>query len=124
MMLTRTAPQSLLKNLPETLKEEAFTTLLERPGLRLEQILSLGHQTPDGEWLVGNEDEWVLLLKGSARLYLEGGEEEVSLETGDALLIPRGIRHRVTETAKDQHTVWLALHLAPDALSPHHATLD
>lgn len=34
-----------------------------------------------------------------------------------------GIRHRVTETAKDQHTVWLALHLAPDALSPHHATL-
>lgn len=122
-MLTRNHPQSLLKNLPETLKEEAFKTLLERPGLRLEQILSLGHRTPDGEWLLGNEDEWVLLLKGSARLCLEGWEGEVALETGDALLIPGGIRHRVTETAKDQHTVWLALHLAPDALSLHHATL-
>ncbi len=122
-MCARAAPQSLLKNLPEALSEEAFTTLLERPGLRLERILSLGHRTLEGEWLVGNEDEWVLLLKGSARLCLEGWEEEVSLETGDALLIPRGIRHRVTETAKDQHTVWLALHLAPDALSPHHATL-
>lgn len=69
-MLTRTAPQSLLKNLPETLREEAFTTLLERPGLRLERILSLGHQTPDGEWLVGNEDEWVLLLKGQKYFYV------------------------------------------------------
>lgn len=110
-MVAHTAPQSLLKNLPEALAEESFTPLLERPGVRLERILSLGHCTREGEWLVGSDDEWVLIIKGSAQLCFESGET-VSLTTGDALLIPKGIRHRVTETLKDQHTVWLALHLS------------
>ena len=32
------------------LAEEAFTTLVDRPGMRIERIVSTGQATPEGEW--------------------------------------------------------------------------
>jgi cupin 2 domain-containing protein len=49
----------------------------------------------------------VALLRGSAILVFEP-EETLSLNAGDALFIPAGVRHRVAETSDD--AVWLALH--------------
>lgn len=96
---------NLLKGLPEPGAEEHFTELLERPGLRLERIVSDGQVSPPGFWYEQAEDEWVLLLAGSATLEYADGER-VELETGDALLIPAGCRHRVAYTAL--RTLWLA----------------
>ncbi|MGZ8219386.1 cupin domain-containing protein [Methylomagnum sp.] len=101
---------SWLSDLPEHLPEERFEILLETPAFRLERILSLGHATPAGEWYDQAWDEWVMLLQGAARLTVEGRDEAVTLQPGDALPLPAHCRHRVEWTPPDQVTVWLALH--------------
>jgi cupin 2 domain-containing protein len=89
---------------------ERFDTLLDRPGWRLERIVSTGQATAPGQWLEQERDEWVLLLSGSALLRFEAEREPISLRPGDWVLIPGKTRHRVEETDQAQPTVWLALH--------------
>ena len=105
--------RNLLKDLPAKLPEELFEPLLQRPGLRLERILSLGHASGPGRWYDQQQDEWVLLLAGRATLEFDGGETQ-GLEPGDALLLPARCRHRVAWTDPDAVSVWLALHLDPE----------
>ena len=107
---------SLVADFPEALPEERFETLLETPAFRLERILSLGHATPAGEWYDQERDEWVLLLRGAARLAIEG-RDMAALFPGDALLLPAHCRHRVEWTDPGQVTVWLALHFSGDCIS-------
>lgn len=90
---------------------ETFTTLLTRPGVRVERIGSHGHVTPPCETYDQAEDEWVFIAEGAARLWLED-RGEVSLDTGDHLLIPAHCRHRVIWTDPDRRTVWIALFLS------------
>ena len=52
----------------------------------------------------------VLLLTGSAGLWIEG-QDERDLRPGDHVLIPAHCLHRVTRTANSEPTVWLAVHL-------------
>jgi len=101
---------NLLADLPARLGEETFVALLDRPGVRLERIVSTGQATPPGEWLSQAHEEWVLLLKGAAILTLEG-EAPLMLGPGDHVLIPADLRHRVYWTDPRAPTVWLALHI-------------
>jgi mannose-6-phosphate isomerase-like protein (cupin superfamily) len=101
---------NLLAKLPAAKKEEAFTELVARPGVRLERIVSRGQATPEEAPMVQDHDEWVVLLEGAAGIRIEDSAE-VSLGPGDHLLIARGQKHWVRWTAKDRATVWLALHL-------------
>ena len=89
---------------------ERFDTLLDRPGWRLEWIVSTGQATPPGEWLAQERDEWVVLLSGSAVLRFETEREPLRMQPGDWVLIPGKARHRVEQTGAAQPTVWLALH--------------
>lgn len=93
---------------------EEFTDLLARPGVRIERIVSTGQSTPEGSPYDQAHDEWVLLLRGAAGLWIEGDGER-TLRPGDWLLIPAHSRHRVTWTATGEPTVWLAIHLGEDA---------
>ena len=102
---------NLFVDLPEHAEEEVFTTLLANPHCRIERIVSYGQGSPEGFWYNQPQDEWVLLLQGSADLNLDG--RIVRLKPGDHLLIPAGLRHRVSNTDSDQPTVWLAIHLEP-----------
>ena len=88
---------------------ERFDALLERPGLRVERIVSHGQMSPPGFWYDQPQDEWVIVLHGAARLELEG-EPECHLSPGDHVLIPAHCRHRVAWTADGEPTVWLAVH--------------
>lgn len=90
---------------------ELFETLLERPGMRMERIVSTGQSTPPGEWYDQSHDEWVLLLTGSACLQIEGESTPLLLRPGDYLLLPARCRHRVEWTEQNATTVWLACHL-------------
>ncbi len=90
-------------------EEERFDALLSRPGLRIERIVSTGQSSPPGFWYDQPEDEWVLVLRGSAGLQLEG-EAERTLRAGDFLLLPAHCRHRVSWTSDAEPTVWLAVH--------------
>ena len=89
---------------------ELVEALVSATGLRIERIVSTGQATPDGEWLDQQRDEWVVLLRGEAALHFEGGEGERIMKPGDWVLIPSRQRHRVTRTAMDEPTVWLAVH--------------
>ena len=107
---------NLLKNLPDGTAGEVFETIAEAAGLRIERIVSRGQTTPEGEWYDQAQDEWVLLVAGEARILFEDAGE-VTLQPGDHLRIPAGCRHRVTMTAPDRETVWLAVHYPPEGSS-------
>jgi len=106
------AVQNLLAGIAQAGQDEMFTPILERRGLRIERIVSHGHATPADQPYQQAEDEWVMVVEGAARLWLDG-TEEVELARGDHLMIPAGVRHRVTWTTPSGPTVWLAVHFAP-----------
>ena len=101
---------NLFAKLPAAKRAEAFTALLERPGVRIERIVSQGQATPEGEPMVQEQDEWVVLLQGEAGIRVEESAA-ATLLPGDHLMIAGGERHWVTYTAKDEPTVWLAVHI-------------
>jgi cupin 2 domain-containing protein len=101
--------KNLLADLPVDLPHELFETLLEYDSLRIERIVSHGHASPDGFWYDQDQHEWVLLLKGGARLRFDD-DESLSLGPGDAINIAARRRHRVEWTMPDEPTVWLAIH--------------
>lgn len=105
------APESgNLFQLPDPLPgAEAFTALFETPHLRVERILSTGQTTPPGEWYDQSQDEWVVLLQGSAILTYEDGAA-LALGPGDYVLIPARLRHRVNFTSSDPPCLWLAIY--------------
>ena len=63
---------NLFDDVPRELPAERIDVLLETPTLRLERLVSTGHATPPGEWYDADRDEWVVVLRGRARLRIEG----------------------------------------------------
>ncbi len=102
---------NLFAGIPEVLAEERFDPLARGEGVRIERIVSRGQRSPEGFWYDQAEDEWVVVVRGRARLEIEG-QEDLELGPGDHLLIPAHQRHRVAWTDPDQPTVWLAVHFA------------
>ena len=100
---------NLLSPLPDAHAAEHVVTLLTRPGLRVERIVSLGQTSPPGFWYDQKEGEWVLLLAGAARLRFADEPESRLLAAGDSLDIAPHRRHRVDWTDPTTPTVWLAL---------------
>jgi cupin 2 domain-containing protein len=102
---------NVFAGLPLTaLTEEVTATLLAMPNLRIERIVSTGQTSPENYWYDQDWDEWVILLRGRARLFFEGEAEARSLESGDYVNIPAHRRHRVVWTDPGQVTLWLAVH--------------
>ena len=102
---------NLFDHAPTGAAGEVSTTLLEAAGAsRLGRIVSTGQATPDGEWYDQDDNEWVVVLQGSAGLRFEGEDAVRVLAAGDHVDIPAHRRHRVEWTDADEPTVWLALH--------------
>ena len=91
---------------------ERFTDLLRRPGVRIERIVSTGQCSPPDFWYDQAEGEWVLVLRGAARLRFADEEADRWLGPGDWLEIAPHRRHRVEWTTPDEATVWLAVFFA------------
>ncbi len=89
---------------------EAFTTLAEAGGARVERIASRG--VAAGEWYDQPQAEYVLLVAGAARLGFADGTQH-ALAPGDWVLLPAHCRHRVLWTDPAVETLWLAVHLPP-----------
>jgi cupin 2 domain-containing protein len=66
---------NLFENPAAQTQEEEFTELLSRPGARIERIVSNGQSTPVDTPFNQEHDEWVLLLRGSASLWVDGDGE-------------------------------------------------
>lgn len=111
---------NLLQNLPaapDAAAQEVFETLLRRPGLRIERIVSHGQASPPDFWYCQPQAEWVAVLSGSAGLRFADEDAPRVLRAGDFVEIPAGCRHRVDWTDAAEPTIWLAIHYGPD--SPH-----
>jgi cupin 2 domain-containing protein len=103
--------KNIFSKLPFAKRKEIFETLFRGKGVKIERISSLGQVTPDGEWLSERTSEWVLLLKGSAKLRFKKKNKSVSMKSGDYLFIPAHTFHRVEYTDKKNQSVWLAVHM-------------
>lgn len=100
---------NLFADLPHHLTEEWVKTLAENKTVRIEQIVSTGHASPEGFWYDQDQPEWVAVLKGEAKLRFEGDDVPLHLKPGDYLNIPAHRKHRVEWTTPDEPTVWLAV---------------
>ncbi|AJR05591.1 cupin domain-containing protein [Photobacterium gaetbulicola] len=100
---------NLFDAIPASLPEELFQDILKTSTMRIERIVSRGHATPEGDWYDQDEGEWVMVVKGSARILFEEGMREISMTAGDHITIPAHQRHRVSWTDPEQETIWLAV---------------
>jgi cupin 2 domain-containing protein len=82
--------------------EETMDTLLRQKGVRIERIVSNEARTG---WYDQTEDEWVVLLEGTAELQI--GDERVPLRRGDTVLLKAHQRHRVLRSSED--ALWLTV---------------
>lgn len=89
---------------------ERFQTLIRSKTVKIELITSCGQATPKGKWLKGRRGEWVMVLKGAAKLKFQKKSRVVSMKTGDHVYIPAGAAHRVEWTRPRIKTIWLAVH--------------
>lgn len=96
-------------SIPACIPQEIVETVAKSSGVRIERIVSAGQSSPEGFWYDQDENEWVMVLEGSARLKFADREEEVSLGPGDWIDIPAHVRHRVEWTDPEKTTVWLAV---------------
>lgn len=100
---------NLFDGIPDSLGSEQVEEVLKRSGVRVERIVSRGQASPDGFWYDQAENEWVVVLRGRARLRFEGENEPRELKPGDYVDIPAHCRHRIEWTDPDNDTVWLAV---------------
>jgi len=100
---------NLFANLPTDLPEEFVEVVAENKHVRIERIISIGHASPDGMWYDPEEAEWVVMLKGEAKLLFEGDEEPIHMKAGDYVNISAHRKHRVEWTTPDEPTVWLTV---------------
>ncbi len=84
---------------------ERFESVYKGLGVHVERIVS--SLRPDTSVYDQPHAEWVVLLRGTAVLEVEG--EATSLTTGDHVFLPAHARHRVLKTSEG--ALWLAVHL-------------
>ena len=100
---------NLFSNIPTDLPEELVEVLAENKHVRIERIVSTGHTSPEGFWYDQEEHEWIVILKGEAKLLFEGDEKPILMKPGDHINIPAHRKHRVEWTTPDEPTVWLTV---------------
>ncbi|GBD88442.1 cupin domain protein [bacterium BMS3Abin03] len=100
--------KNLFENIPGFLSEEIIETLIESDNVKVERIISKGHSSPKGFWYDQEENEWVIVLKGSAKLIFEENNL-IELNAYDYINIPAHKKHRIEWTDPNTETIWLAI---------------
>ena len=100
--------KNIFSLIPGDLESEIFEDIVRSQNTRIERIVSKGHASPETGWYDQDENEWVIVLQGAARLEFSDGRE-VALSVGDYIDIPAHKAHRVSWTDPDNATVWLAV---------------
>ena len=100
--------QNIFENIPAKIPEEIFETLIKNNNVKVEKIISKGHSSPKDFWYNQKQNEWVILLKGHAKLLFEKSDV-IDLHPGDFINIPANTIHRVEWTDPVNETIWLAV---------------
>jgi len=93
-----------IEQLPQ-IDSEIFETLIKHKNVTVKKIISNTLKTP--QTFVQEEDEFVVLLKGCAKIEING--EIKKLKAGDWLFIPANTTHTLIKTKKTD--VWLAVYI-------------
>ena len=99
---------NLFKNIPESLPDEILENIVKSKNCKIKRILSKSHTTPEGKWYDQDENEWVMIIKGSAELLFKNNKR-VKMQEGDYINIPAHVKHRVEKTDSEKETIWLAV---------------
>jgi len=102
--------KNIFSYLPVNLPDEMNEVLIENRNVRIERIVSRGHKSPPDFWYDQECDEFVLLIRGKAKLRFEGEQGIISMKAGDYCIIPAHRRHRIEMTSPEEDTIWLAVH--------------
>ena len=94
---------------PEDIVNELFEDLVTGDNVRIERIVSYGHSSPESDWYDQSENEWVIVLKGEARIEFQD-QESAHLVCGGYLNILAHTKHKVAWTKPNTETIWLAVH--------------
>ena len=101
--------QNIYNDIPGELPTELVDTLVDGNNVRIERIVSLGHASPSDFWYDQDQDEWVIVLKGEAKLQFQRENRSRHLKPGDFVNIRAHQKHRVEWTSSEEPTVWLAV---------------
>ncbi|MEE9612848.1 MAG: hypothetical protein V3W19_16465, partial [Desulfatiglandales bacterium] len=63
--------KNIFNRIPKDIPKEIFEEIVSAKNCRIQRIISKGQSTPDGQWYDQDQDEWVILLQGSAGLLFE-----------------------------------------------------
>ncbi len=110
MTSSKTGNIFLLDGVVHDPEQEHTATLYQSQHIQIKRIISQGHASPPDQWYDQAEDEWVMLLQGSASLEFDQGRM-VHLKAGDHLKIDAGNKHRVSFTSKNPPCIWVAVHV-------------
>ena len=98
---------NIFSEIPEDLPEELIETIFSFTNIRIERIVSDGHCSPKDFWYDQDENEWIVVLQGSAEIVFV--DRIITMKIGDYLNIPAHEKHRVGKTSSDEKTIWLAI---------------
>lgn len=96
------------KEISKEIPGEIIEELHKGSNVRIERIVSSGNVSPDGFWYDQEEDEWVLLITGTAVLAFEDNRT-VELKAGDTLFIGAHEKHRIINTSSDPKCIWICV---------------
>ena len=80
---------------------EEFLTLFENPSVKIERIVSHSHSSPENYWYDQADDEWVVVLRGTAILEFADGEL-LTMNVGDSVTIGRHAGEQRARVERDQ----------------------
>ncbi len=100
---------NIFGSIPNVLDIELIEQLAQSQHARIERIVSKGHRSPATGWYDQEQNEWVMLLKGTAILSFDD-DSSITLNPGDYINIPAHKKHKVAWTDPDTETIWLAVH--------------
>lgn len=101
--------KNIFENIPFSIPEEITEDIFSKPNFRIERIISEGHSSPKDFWYDQDQNEFVMLLSGSAVLVFDNNEK-INLNPGDYLIINAHTKHRVEETDAQNKSIWLAVY--------------
>lgn len=100
---------NLFDAIPKDKGKEVFSSIVTSEHVKIERIVSNGHASPTSGWYDQEENEWVVVLAGEAKLLFDDNSE-VHLVAGSHVNIPSHTKHKVTWTLPRTETVWLAIY--------------
>ena len=102
------ALNNIFEKIPENLNNELIEEILKTKNFRLERIISAGHHSPPDFWYDQDENEFVFLVSGCARISFNDGRI-FDLKAGDYFVIKAHQKHRIVSTDQNRKTFWLTL---------------